>query len=80
MIGNRGKVRNNAGTCATAKRMMKSKYVKESIDAFKSVDSSLMKTAKSFTYRYGPKSSDTVGWKILEDGEQIEIFAMEEHM
>ena len=72
------KVEDNAETCATSKRMTKSKYVKESIDAFKSMDSSSMKTAKSITYRYGPKSSDTTEWTILEDGEQIKMCAMEE--
>ena len=64
------KVKDDAETCPTSKRMMKSKYVEESIDALKSVESSSIKTRKFFTYRYGPKSSDSVEWTILEDGKK----------
>ena len=70
MIRNSRKIEDNAETCATSKRMTKSKYVKEFINVFKSMDSTSVKTAESFTYRYGPKSSDTVEWTILEDGEK----------
>ena len=59
--------------------MTPSRYTKESIDSFVSMDKAAMMTAKSFTSCYGPKASDTIECTILEDEQEINECAMDEY-
>ena len=68
-----------AEICATSKRKTQSQFVSESIAAFVSMDKASIQTAKSFTYRHGPKSIDTVEWTILEDDKAIDKCDMGEY-
>ena len=71
-----------AEECSTTKKKKcktPSQRVRDSIDAFLSLDTATQKTAVSFTHRYGPNPQDKVHWKILSDSEQVTRCPMEKN-
>ena len=51
--------------CPSNLQISQSQYVKDSIDALKLLNATAKKTAKSFTYRFEPKSIHSIEWTIL---------------
>ena len=62
----------------TKKKKSPSQHVRQSIDAFLSLDATTQKTAKSFSYCFGPNPADKIEWQILGDSEQVTKCPMEE--
>ena len=65
--------------CASTLRISQSQYVKDSIIAFKIFDATAKKTAKSFTYKLGPKDINSVEWKMLGNNKEITACPMEKN-